>query len=82
MNRLANLQVLDSVANNEKSNTPFSEWINVKYPNDFELNLYKQEHFIPQDISLEFSDFLQFVKERERLLKEQIKKHFLQILMN
>lgn len=76
LNRLANLQVLDSVANNEKSNTPFSEWINVKYPNDFELNLYKQEHFIPQDISLEFSDFLQFVKERERLLKEQIKKAF------
>ena len=76
LNRLANLQVLDSVDNNEKSDTPYSEWVRGKYPNDKEFELYKQEHFIPNNISLEFSEFLQFVKMREELLKQKIKEAF------
>ena len=76
LNRLANLQILDSVVNNEKSDVPFSEWVNATYRDNLSLNRYKQEHFIPNDISLEFSDFLQFVKAREELLKLQIKKAF------
>lgn len=76
LNRLANLQILDSVVNNEKSDVPFSEWVNATYLDNPSLNRYKQEHFIPNGISLEFSDFLQFVKAREELLKLQIKKAF------
>ena len=71
LNKLANLQILDSVVNNEKSDTPFTEWIAIKYPTKNTLDLYKQGHFIPDNVSLEFSDFLQFINTRENLLKRK-----------
>ena len=76
LNRLPNLQVLDCLVNNEKSNIPFSEWIRAKYPHKEELELYKQGHFIPNNVSLEFSDFLEFIEEREKLLKLKIREAF------
>lgn len=76
LNKLANLQILDSVVNNEKSDTPFTEWIAIKYPTKNTLDLYKQGHFIPDNVSLEFSDFLQFINTRENLLKQKIKEAF------
>lgn len=76
MNRLANLQILDSVVNNEKEDKPFSEWISVKYPDHHSLEVYKQDHFIPENVSCEFVDFLDFIQAREVLLKVKIKEAF------
>ena len=38
LNRLANLQILDRVVNNEKSDVPFSEWVNATYFDNPSLN--------------------------------------------
>lgn len=76
MNRLANLQILDSVVNNEKEDKLFSEWISVKYPDKHSLEVYKQDHFIPESVSCEFADFLDFIQAREVLLETKIKEAF------
>lgn len=76
LNRLANLQILDSVVNNEKSDLPYSEWINAKYPDKHSLEIYKEEHFIPANSSCSFSDFLSFINDREELLRMKIKEAF------
>ena len=76
MNRLANLQLLDVVVNNEKSDTPYNVWLSAKYTDSHLLDTYKQGHFIPMDVSYEFADFLKFIKAREKLLRERILEAF------
>lgn len=76
LNRLANLQLLDAVVNNEKSDTPYDEWIKAKYINQQDLYVYRQTHFIPADVSYDFAYLLEFVDKREVLLKERIREAF------
>lgn len=76
LNKLANLQLLDSVVNNEKSDTPFNEWINTKFIDPQSRAIYTHTHFIPIDNSYEFAEFLQFIKAREELLRAYIKEAF------
>ena len=33
---------------------------------------YFQENYIPEDISYEFKDFIQFFEKRKRLMKEEL----------
>ena len=76
LNRLANLQILDAVVNNEKSDTPFDEWMSATYTNNQDLDTYRRTHFIPAHDTYNFNLFLTFVEDREKLLKQKIKEAF------
>ena len=76
LNRLSNLQLLDVVVNNEKSDTPFDEWINATYHDSQVLNTYRQAHFIPVEESYNFALFMKFIEDREKLLKQKIRDAF------
>lgn len=76
LNCIANLQLLDAVDNREKNDTPFSDWIVLKYPNPTNMLLYKTTRFIPEDCSYDFADFLTFIEKREKLLREKIQEAF------
>lgn len=76
LNRLANLQLLDAVVNNEKGDTPYDEWVVAKYPDQQSMDLYSQSHFIPSGVSLGFEDIGKFMQARENLLKTKIKEAF------
>ena len=76
LNKLANLQILDRLVNNEKSDTPFSEWLHVKYKDNIELELYLQSHFIPQMQTYDFQNLMSFFEKRRELLKKKIKEAF------
>ena len=76
LNKLANLQIIDGVVNNEKAETPFDEWLNAQYPDVHSFALYKKEHFIPDFESYNFEDFLAFISAREELLRQEIIKAF------
>ena len=76
LNRLANLQILDVVVNNEKSDTPFDEWLAAKYSNLYDLNTYRLTHFIPEHKTYHFTLFMQFIEDREKLLRRKIQEAF------
>ena len=66
--KLANIQLLSPTENQEKSDTPYEDWINTSTPNDD----YYSKNLIPRDITYEFSNFLNFIDKREKILKEKI----------
>ena len=76
LNRLANLQLLDIVVNNEKSDTPFDEWMSAAYPDPQVLNTYRLTHFIPVEDTYNFASFMEFIESRETLLKQKIQEAF------
>jgi len=69
-NCLANLQLMEELPNQEKSDTDFKEWLQRTYPNDQERKAYMNKNFIPDNIDLSFSNFEQFIKERQLLMKK------------
>lgn len=71
VNYLGNLQLLDGTLNEEKSDMLFDEWLMKTYPDKAECKEYCQKHFIP-DINLSFTNFEQFLIEREELLIERL----------
>ena len=73
VNGLANLQLLDSIPNAEKSNMPFSEWLEKTYPDDLARKAYMERHYIP-DVDYQFSNFEEFYRERENTLFLKLKK--------
>ena len=72
VNTLANLQLLDSLPNKEKSNMPFSKWMNEYNSEAEKRRNYMERHYIPET-DFSFSNFETFYKERERLLFEKLK---------
>ena len=72
--RLSNLQLLTATENNQKNDRFFNEWINDFHNNPHD-DIY-DKNFIPKNMNYEFDNFLQFIEERTKLLKEGIKKAF------
>ena len=73
-NYLGNLQLLEGLPNEEKSNKDFKEWVEKTYSNDEEKRNYKNQHFIPKDISLDFNNFGEFVEQRNDMIKTHLMK--------
>lgn len=71
-NYLGNLQLLESIPNLEKLDKDFSIWINEIYPNLKDQKEYRERHLIP-DVDLNFNNFIEFFKEREKLVIEKFK---------
>ena len=73
VNLIGNLQLLEAIPNIEKQDTEFNVWLDKVYPTIEAKKLYKEKHYIPKDVSLDFPDFLQFLEKREALIKTEIK---------
>ena len=72
-NYIGNLQLLEGLPNEEKSNMDFKTWLEQKYPSEEEQREYMKKHFIPQGIDLSFSNFEQFFKERNKLILQKFR---------
>ncbi len=71
-NRMANLQFLEGITNQEKSKTDFNEWLMNKYPDASDRKVYMERHYIP-DIDLRFENFEAFITERKKLIVTKYK---------
>ncbi len=66
MNSIGNLQLLMANENQEKQDKPFHEWIQTRDSS------FLKNHLIPKNNNLwRIEKFLEFINERERMLKEK-----------
>ena len=72
VNSICNLQLLEAVPNQEKSDKDFEEWFKQKYENEREKTDYRNKHYLP-DLEYSYGNFLEFIKQRKELLKNQLK---------
>jgi hypothetical protein len=72
-NLLPNLQLLEGVPNQEKSDTDFSLWIDEKFQSADEKNEYMRKHDIPE-VDLSLMNFRQFVEERTKGIQNELRK--------
>ena len=72
MNDLANLQLLNSLPNIEKSNTSFKQWMDEKYADPEQRKRYMEQHFIP-DVDFSFGNFEEFFTKRQELIFNKLK---------
>lgn len=71
-NYLGNLQLLEGMPNQEKSDMDFNEWLLQTYPDKSDRRDYMKKHYIP-DVDLSLSNFVTFLVERERLITDKLK---------
>jgi len=70
---LGNLQLLEGLPNEEKSNKDFKKWLKETYPHEEQQKEYMEKHFIPTGINLSFSNFEEFFHERKKLILQRLK---------
>lgn len=68
---LGNLQLLQGLPNQEKSDKAFEDWVMNINPTPQDLDHYIKSHLIP-DVDLSFENFPDFLKERENLIKKEL----------
>lgn len=68
---LANLQLLQGIPNQEKSDKAFEEWLMGYCPEPEDLTSYRMLHLIP-DVPISFDNFPEFIQAREKLLLERL----------
>ncbi|MDQ0191890.1 DUF262 domain-containing protein [Paenibacillus wynnii] len=71
-NSIVNLQMLEGIPNQQKSNMNFDEWIVKTYPDQGKRTDYMDKHYIPS-ISLGLLEFDNFIDRRTQLLFDQLK---------
>jgi len=71
VDRLANLQLLEGVPNQEKSDTDFCHWIEESCQSNQSKTEYMRRHFIP-DVDLTLSNFPEFVEKRNLRLRSEL----------
>jgi len=72
-NYIGNLQLLEAIPNIEKQDTEFEIWFKETYPTELEQKEYSTKHYIPQEIDLEFNNFIEFFEKREELIQNEFK---------
>lgn len=71
-NSIVNLQLLEGIPNQQKSNLMFDEWIVKTYPDQNKRTDYMDKHYIP-NTSLNFLDFDSFIEKRSDLIFNKLK---------
>lgn len=71
-NSILNLQMLDANENMSKNDMNLKDWVEKETRNS-DLKRFLDNHIIPQNISLELSNFTQFITERKILLIAKLK---------
>lgn len=75
-NYIGNLQLLESTPNIQKSNMSLEEWI-LNIGSNRDINIYKDKHCIPDNVSLDLLDFKEFFEKREELITKRLKSELL-----
>lgn len=70
---ITNLQLIEGVPNEEKSSKDFKKWLQLTFKDEVTLNDFMNKQYIPQNISLDFDNFIEFTEKREKLLKTKFK---------
>jgi hypothetical protein len=70
--RIPNLQLLQGVPNQEKSNKPFVDWLKEQYPLEDERRAYMRQHDIP-DVDPSMGNFLNFYEARRELMATRLR---------
>jgi uncharacterized protein with ParB-like and HNH nuclease domain len=68
--KLPNLQLLEGSENQAKSKISFQQWLTDNISNK---EHYKERHYIPSDVGLEFEAFNEFYEQRKVLMKDKLK---------
>lgn len=73
--QLPNLQLMEGKENESKSKKPFIEWLYETggSSNVVDINKFKADNYIPENLSLKIDDFEEFYNSRMNILKEKIK---------
>lgn len=70
-NRIANLQLLEGLPNQEKSAKDFSRWLDDTFDDKNERSDYLRKNFIP-DMTYELTNFREFVQQRTALMSKRL----------
>ena len=73
VNTLANLQLLQGIPNQEKSDKEPEAWLDDTFPSAAEKAAYRQNHLMP-DMQLTFENFPMFIQKREEMILERLAK--------
>lgn len=73
VDRIPNLQLLQALPNQEKSNTLFGDWLKDTYPDEKARQEYRERHYIP-DSDLSLTNFRRFCERRHALMLAELKK--------
>ena len=71
VNDLANLQLLQGIANQEKADKEFEAWLQSSQETPLEMTAYRELHMIP-DVDLSFGNFPNFLEAREQAIKKRL----------
>jgi len=71
--KIANLQLITATRNEEKGGKLFKEWFEENY-NKAQRNNFKDFHFIPEEESLEFDNFIDFYEKRKDIIRRKLRK--------
>lgn len=71
-NYLANLQLLEGIPNQEKSDIEFQKWLNITYKDTEARSDFMRKNYIPVDMDLSFSNFAEFLEARKDLIKQKL----------
>ena len=71
-NSIRNLQMLDTNENESKGKKPLNEWVNAN-TTPATRSAFLHNHLIP-DVDMSLSNFDQYITERSKLLKNELKK--------
>ena len=69
---LANLQLLQGLPNQEKSDQEFEAWVRDEHPTPQDLEHYRKNHLIP-DVDLSFENYPVFLQAREEMIKKRLR---------
>jgi uncharacterized protein with ParB-like and HNH nuclease domain len=70
---IGNLQLIEGIPNQEKSNKKFEDWLGVICETEKEKEKYRDLHLIP-DVDLGLVNFEQFIGKREEFIRDRLKK--------
>jgi hypothetical protein len=75
--QLPNLQLLDGAPNEEKSDTPFEDWLKSAYADKGKRAAYCERNMIPE-CSYKLKDFGEFFTQRRELIRAALTKRLIQ----
>lgn len=73
VNDLGNIQLLEGLPNEEKSNKEFEDWVANTFKTDQDRKDYMLKNYIPENVSINFTNFKEFIEHRNKLLKSKLK---------
>jgi len=73
VNTLPNLQLLEGIPNQEKSDSDFKDWFGTNYRSKQERADYMEKHSIP-DVDFSVPNFRTFIEQRRARLKQAFEK--------